>query len=548
MTIHHQQRQQRESTSEFVAHVPCDTCGSRDNAALFTDGHTYCFGCAEHVQGYAERVSVVPSKTKASQPLLEGDYRPLRKRMLTEETCRKFGYQVGKNSQGQPVQIATYRDSAGRPAAQKLRTKDKNFSIVGDASAMTLFGSHLWSKGKKIVVCEGEIDAMSVSQIQGHRWATVSVSGGAQSAKKCLLKSLDYLSNFEEIVLMFDADEAGQSAAVACAEALPLGKVKIATMPEGFKDPNEVLLGGESAALIDAIFGASDYRPDGIVSAKDLRDIVGEADAKADIEYPYTKLNDVLMGIRTSSLITIAAGSGVGKSTLVREFAYSIHQSGKAGPVGMMMLEETTKRSLQGLVGLHMNKNITVDPDAATREEIEASFDSLVAKQQVYFFDHFGGSDLQVLSNRIRYMNKGLGCKVIFLDHISLLISAATGGVTDERRLIDQIMNDLRVLVQELDIALFVVSHLRRPQSEAGHEGGAKVQLSQLRGSHAIAQLADACIGLEVDSEDPTAGLRNLVVLKNRHTGAVGHAGSLRYDMASGRLSEVDGAFEDVPF
>jgi len=195
-----------------------------------------------------------------------------------------------------------------------------------------------------------------------------------------------------------------------------------------------------------------------------------------------------------------------------------------------------------------MNKNITVDPDCATREEIEASFDSLTQQQQVYFFDHFGGSDLQVLSNRIRYMNKGLGCKVIFLDHISLLISAATGGVTDERRLIDQIMNDLRVLVQELDIALFVVSHLRRPQSEAGHEGGAKVQLSQLRGSHAIAQLADACIGLEVDAEDPTAGLRNLVVLKNRHTGAVGYAGSLRYDMASGRLSEVDGAFEDVPF
>jgi twinkle protein len=527
--------------NDFVSHIACDSCGSKDNAALYTDGHSYCFGCGDRVAGDAERVSVVPSKAKASQPLLEGDYRPLRKRMLTEETCRKFGYMTGKNSQGQPVQIATYRDSAGRPAAQKLRTKDKNFSIVGDASSMTLFGSHLWSKGKKIVVCEGEIDAMSVSQIQGHRWATVSVTGGAQSAKKCLLKSLDYLSNFEEIVLMFDADEAGQSAAVACAEALPLGKVKIATMPEGFKDPNEALLGDESAALIDAIFGASDYRPDGIVSAKDLRDIVGEADAKAEIEYPYSKLNDLLMGIRTSSLITIAAGSGVGKSTLVREFAYAIHMSGKAGPVGMMMLEETTKRSLQGLVGLHMNKNITVDPDCATREEIE--------KQQVYFFDHFGGSDLQVLSNRIRYMNKGLGCKVIFLDHISLLISAATGGVTDERRLIDQIMNDLRVLVQELDIALFVVSHLRRPQSEAGHEGGAKVQLSQLRGSHAIAQLADACIGLEVDAEDPTAGLRNLVVLKNRHTGAVGYAGSLRYDMASGRLSEVDAEFDsDVPF
>jgi len=541
--------EQLESTSEFVAHVPCEACGSRDNAGIYTDGHTYCFGCAEHVQGDADSGSVVASQTKALLPLIQGEYKPLRARGLTEETCRKFGYQVGLNNQGKTVQIATYRDSAGRPVAQKLRTKDKQFSVVGDGKAMTLFGSHLWSKGKKIVVCEGEIDAMTVSQIQGHKWATVSIPSGSQSAKKSLMKALDYLSNFDEIVLMFDADEAGQSAALDCAEALPIGKVKIATMPEGFKDPNECMLGGKSAEIINAIHQANDFRPDGIVSASDLRDIVGQADAKAEIEYPYTKLNEVLMGIRTSSLITIAAGSGVGKSTLVREFAYAIHMSGKAGPVGMMMLEETTKRSLQGLVGLHMNKNITVDPDCAAREEIEASFDDLVSERQLYFFDHFGGSDLQVISNRIRYMNKGLGCKVIFLDHISILISAATGGVTDERRLVDQVMNDLRVLVQELDIALFVVSHLRRPQSEAGHEGGAKVQLSQLRGSHAIAQLADACIGLEVDADDPTSGLRNLVVLKNRHTGQTGNAGTLRYDKDTGRLSEVDAEFDsDVPF
>ena len=537
-----------DSTSEFVAHVACEACGSKDNAGIYTDGHTYCFGCSEHVQGDTDNVSVVPSSPKAKVPLLEGDYRPLRVRGLTEDTCRKFGYMVSQNSRGETVQAAIYRDIAGRPVAQKLRTKDKQFSILGDAKEMTLFGSHLWSKGKKIVVCEGEIDAMTVSQIQGHKWATVSIPTGSQSAKKALLKSLDYLSNFEEIVLMFDADDAGQSAAVACAEALPIGKVKIATMPEGLKDPNECLLAGKGSAVIEAIWAAADFRPDGIVSASDLRDIVGQADAKAEINYPYSALNDMLMGIRTSSLITIAAGSGVGKSTLVREFAYAIHQSGKAGPVGMMMLEETTKRSLQGLVGLHMNKNITVDPDCATREEIEASFDSLVSKQQLYFFDHFGGSDLQVIANRIRYMNKGLGCKVIFLDHISLLISAATGGVTDERRLIDQIMNDLRVLVQELDIALFVVSHLRRPQSEAGHEGGAKVQLSQLRGSHSIAQLADACIGLEVNSDDPASGLRNLVVLKNRHTGQTGNAGSLRYDRETGRLTEADASFDDAPF
>ena len=95
------------------------------------------------------------------------------------------------------------------------------------------------------------------------------------------------------------------------------------------------------------------------------------------------------------------------------------------------------------------------------------------------------------------------------------------------------------------------MSHLRRPQGDKGHEGGAQVSLSQLRGSHAIAQLADTCIGLNVDAEDPTSGKRNIVVLKNRHTGEVGAAGVLRYDLETGRLTETNDFNEfdeEVPF
>ena len=121
-----------------------------------------------------------------------GAYKHLSKRKITEATCRKFGYQIGVQN-GDTVQLATYRNDRGQPVAQKVRTKDKKFSIVGDAKAMTLFGSHLWSNGKKIVVTEGEIDAMSVSQVQNNKWPTVSVPNGAQSAKKAIIKNYDYL-------------------------------------------------------------------------------------------------------------------------------------------------------------------------------------------------------------------------------------------------------------------------------------------------------------------------------------------------------------------
>ena len=525
--------------NKFIAHQPCDACGSSDASALYSDNSTWCFSCSKYTPGDGEVVDA-QVKPSASVPLLQGEYQELRSRKITEQTCRKFGY-IATTHNGEVVQAATYKDAHGRAVAQKVRTKDKRFSVVGNSDAMGLFGMHLWSSGRKITVCEGELDAMTVSQVQGHKFATVSVPHGAQSAKKHLLKNIDYLNGFSEIILMFDQDEAGQAAAQACAEVLPIGKTKIAVLP--MKDANECLVAGDAAAIITAIHQAADFRPDGIVSMGDLRELVSVADAESPIQYPYPLLNEMLKGIRTG-VVTLCAGSGVGKSTLIREMAYSIHMSGFT--VGMLMLEESVKRSAQGLCGIHIEKNITVDADAATVDEIKAGFDSLMAKGPIYLFDHFGSTELDVICNRIRYMKHGLGCDVVFLDHISILISGGAGDVgSNERVMVDHIMHTLRVLCSELDLALVLVSHLRRPSGDQGHENGAKVSLSQLRGSHSLAQLADACVAMEVDADDPTSGRRNLVVLKNRHTGFVGPADQLQYNRESGRLRTV---YDDVPF
>lgn len=526
-----------QEESEKLHHIPCESCGSKDNAAVYTDGHTFCFGCKDFKAG-EEGAEVQAQESKRPTDLIDGYYTTLSVRGISEETCRKFDYQVTDNYRGRPQQIANYRNSDGLVVAQKIRDADKNFSILGDAKKMTLFGQHLWNGGRKLVITEGEIDCMSVSQIQGNKWPTVSLGQGASSGKKALIGAWDYLQQFEEIILMFDQDEVGQKAALECAEALPIGKVKIAKLPH--KDANECLQKGEGKAIIDAIWRAKDWRPDGIVSSDDFRDIIGKSDSTSTVSYPYPKLNEMTRGIRTG-LVTICAGSGVGKSTLIREIAYHLHTHGQT--VGMLMLEETNKRTLQGLVGLHMEKNITIDEDCAGEEEVVEAYDSLLGEHPVYLFDHFGSTAVDTIVNRIQYMVKGMGCKHIFLDHVSILVSGLTGQVTDERRLIDQIMTTLRKLVQELDICLFLVSHLKRPEGAKGHENGAKVQLSQLRGSHALAQLADFCIGLQVNGEDPSDDSREIVLLKNRFTGEVGQADTLQYDRNTGRLIEADSRF-----
>jgi len=244
-----------EESSEYLFKGPCEECGSSDACATYSDNHRYCFACEHHWPGDGDAPTAVAKK--AAPGLLnfgqsEGRYQDLPARNLTVETCRKHGYWVGRMN-GKLVQVADYRDSTGTIVAQKVRDKDKNFSALGKLSKDMLWGAHLWSGGgKKIIITEGEIDCMTVSQLQGLKWPVVSLPNGAAAAKKTCAANYEFLNGYEQIILMFDQDEPGRKAVQEAAEVLPPGKVFVAQLP--LKDANECLLAGQSQAVTDAIY------------------------------------------------------------------------------------------------------------------------------------------------------------------------------------------------------------------------------------------------------------------------------------------------------
>lgn len=418
------------------------------------------------------------------------------------------------------------------PVAQHIRLQGKEFPWTGDINSVGLYGEWLWSKGKRIVICEGEIDAMSLSQCMGNKWPVVSVPNGAKSAAKFIKKRYEYLENFEEVILMFDMDEPGQQAAIECAELLPVGRVKIARLP--MKDANEMLVAGKAEDLMRCYWEAKPYRPDGLLVTKDMREAILRPE-ESGLSYPFSGLNDKLTGIHPASLITVTSGSGLGKTTFMRELAYHLHTVHKK-KVGMLMLEETTRYTTRAMVGLHLNKRIERDLSNTSQEELSKAFDDLFGERDIALYDHFGSTEVDNIINRIRYMARAMDCTHILLDHLSILISGIQ--TDDERKMIDVAMTKLRTLVQETGITLFLVSHLRRPSGDKGHEDGHTVSLGQLRGSHSIAQLSDAVIGLQKPSDDPTGDATEVVVLKNRATGERGSAGVLNYSRDTGRLTE----------
>jgi len=286
---------------------------------------------------------------------------------------------------------------------------------------------------------------------------------------------------------------------------------------------------------------------DGIINAKSLKDEIFNPPKIQSIPYPWSCLNDFTYGFREQELVTITAGSGMGKSSVLRELEHWLLKNTEDN-IGILALEETTRRTTQGILSVELNKPLHIPDTVVDPGELETAWNNTINSGRVFLHEHLGSTGEDNLIFKIRTMAKSLDCKWVILDHISIAVSGMEGD--NERQLIDRLMTKLRTLVHETGIGLFVVSHLRRPTGDKGHERGAEVTLNQLRGSHAIAQLSDIVLGLERDQQAEDESKRNTTlirVIKNRFTGLTGPACYLEYNKYTGRMAET-GKPEDSEF
>ena len=521
--------------SEFVAHEPCNNCGSSDANSVYSDGHKFCFVCQTYTP--AEGDTPIPHMTNDNKTKARflGEAEALKKRRISEATNNFYRiYRYGNT-----LRFPYYGDD-GTVAGFKIKTKSKDFHYEGQ-STTTLFGQHLFpTAGKRIVITEGELDAASCYEVMSG-WPMVSLPHGAASAKKDLQRQIPFLQGYQEIVLFFDNDDAGRQATELASGILPSGRVKVARL-ENYKDASDALQAGDADSIRRAIWDAKPYRPDGILDGKNLFDIVTEPSPPCAHEYEYEGLNEKLHGIRYGELITITAGTGSGKTSFVRDLAAGLCKKGET--VGVLELESNTKRTALGLMSAAVGKALHIGEHE--EDELKEHFNNTLANWNVFLFDGFGSFDPDVIYNRIEYLASGLECRVIFLDHLSILLSGLDG---DERRMIDSTMTRLRSLVERTGITLFLVSHLRRSNSDNNsHEEGGRVSLGQLRGSHSISQISDCVIALERDQQsEDNNNITTVRVLKNRYSGEVGVATRLTYDLSTCQFYEAKDETEATP-
>jgi len=538
-------------------HGPCLACESKDNKAVYEhdDGElsAYCFGCGD----YAVEGSLPINNNKEYDMSLETvqdvnkfPVRGFKERCITKDVADKYGVRVGySESDGSTIEYHYYPTTRKNEVVgySRREVSTKKFIAIGDTkNDVQLFGQSLFQQGaKKLVITEGELDAMSVQQMYSNKnneYPVVSITNGVGGAKKQIAANLDWINSFEEVIFMFDADEVGKNAASECAKLVRTGKARIANLGRHGKDASDYLVGQHLRELDDSVWRAEVYSPAGIINSASTWDEFSRDMREDSVLYPdcFCAVNDLTYGRRTGELTIFTAGTGTGKSSFIKEDIYHLlttteHQ------VGVVSLEESVKETLDGIIGLHLNKRINLPDTPFDRKGKEGkdAWEAVAGTGRFTLLDHQGSLADNSLMDKIEYL-AATGCKFIYLDHITIAVSEIDG---DINRGMDRVMSDLLKLCKKFDVWVGVVSHLRKTGiGSISYEEGADVTEDSLKGSGSLKQIAFQIIAFSRNKYAETEDERNQVklsVLKNRFTGKTGYAGSAKYNDLTGRLHNV---------
>ena len=531
-----------QDNSTFLGHEPCEKCNSSDGCAVYDDGHKFCFVCEAYYPAEGDEATEeqhVPTGFLRWNPV------PLKARGIKARTCQMAGYGVA-DFKGGRVQVADYRDDAGNLVAQKIKTEDKRFSIIGDGRNLHCWQLHRYKPGgKRIPIFEGETDCLRWQEMFP-RYPACSLPNGAAGAAKAVARDIEFFESFDEVILCFDADDAGRKAAAECAALFSPGKCRIMQIPSPANDVCDAIAKGLHGELVDAFWNSKPYRPDGIVTGSELLEVILNDTVVPSCPYPWEGLNEKLHGIRQGELVTVCAGTGVGKSSLTKNLC--LHMIRQGHRVGYIALEEGMAKTGMLLLGLIMKKPLHLDRTDVSDDELRAAFKEEL-EERLFVYNHFGSLSAENLLSRCRYLRVAEKVDYLIIDHLSVLVSHWAEG--DERRLIDNVMSSLRSQVCEATgVGMILVSHLKRMEGKSA-ERGKDPELSDLRGSQSISQLSDACIALSRDTMGDDPDLTTVRVLKNRFSGDLGIACKLRWDPETGSQYEVSSEFEPreaIPF
>lgn len=546
----------------FVKHSRCPKCGSEDNVAVHDNGFEICYsqGCdyvkhSNDDHNYRSNNLGTPNNPVSYYPQLDGDvpvvfveYKGLTRESLNDYGIKKVKFPNGSEAIQFPYYLngvsvaAKYRSCKSATGANNWNSK--NFWSKGTISQCRLFGMQTCTKRKKgLIITEGELDALAAYSMYGMANNVVSVANGAQSAVKAIQHHIDWVMEYETIYINFDMDDPGQSAANEVMAMFPPGKAKNVVLPEGYKDACDMSKAKMGEQYRKCVKSAQGVTPQGVLDKDDvinstLRYIM-DIDQRKGISTGYKRLDDVMGGFRPGELVTLVAGTGVGKTTVTLNMTYNAAMLSNMKTL-FIPLEMSYKQVLVRLMEIHMKQPImtttdNISPQLMDESKLRATLDEVTENVSIY--NHIGALNLAKLISVIEYYAISQKTKLIVLDHKDAAVNSLTdegGGV----KLIDNLMAELKRIAIQYDLTVLVVSHQSRSKED---REDSKASLSRVRGSAGVAQNSDLVLGIE---RERNSNELTMITLKAHRIFGIYDRFSLYYNRDTLRIEEAE--YEDI--
>lgn len=428
------------------------------------------------------------------------------------------------------------------------------YEYKGKVACLTMPDGTLLVKQGDSISVTGNCDSLSAYQMlkdynskrgSDFETAVVSPTTGANSQKQ-IAANYKFFNLFDQCIVAYDSDKAGQEAIEKIIPALPKGKVKIMQMR--YKDANEYLEKGKEKEFISDFYAAKSYTPAGVVGSSELYSRLIESTQVKKIPLPpfMNKLDEMLNSVELGTIGVIAAGSGAAKTTVANELIY-YWLFNSPYKIGVVSLELTCGQYAQAMLSRHIENKIANIKDPTdklkfletdhVKTKAEELFKTPDGQDRFVVIDERDGS-IEVLQQKIEEMVISCDVKVIILDPISDLLD---GLPLDEQA---NLMKWQKSIIKNYNVTFINIAHIRKgSNNKESASTGAFVPEEAVIGASQQVKSASWVVMLQRDKyseDDVVRNTTHIMLTKNRSNGVTGKAGSMYYCNQTHRLYDLE--------
>lgn len=439
----------------------------------------------------------------------------LRGRGFTDDDVARFGFGYDEHAEHRLIIPYSYDEESAyyirrntQPCEHGNRYRKPGEAQAGKEPLMNPTGSSIWDE-PAILIVEGALDIYAALSVDVPAVAIVTANA-TQSAIKTI-KEAGYKG---DLIVALDMDERGRQGnerLIAELQAQGL-KAYAGELPAGYKDLGDALeVSHDEVARVceDMLKARYIARLDSLGIKSPLQavdNVISLKNYEPPLSTGFRALDTVMGGGLTAGLVTVAAESSTGKTTLFNNVAENIAATGK--PVFFASLEQTAEELASMTLARFMSMNAPelhtisardlTDPliRAQFDDKRRASFDAAVARYReeiaphIAYYQPENPATVNDIAAAAYAVAEAQGeAPVVIVDYLQII--AALDNHDDDRRTIDKAIIRLRKLAKHvLNAPVVLISSMNRQSY------GRAATMAALKGSNTIEYSSDVVLAL----------------------------------------------------